>query len=291
MIRPDNFGFNNETAVSNSFQTQVITANNNQQVLNEFDGVVNALKDAGIAVKVFEDQNSPLPDAIFPNNWFAVLPDRTLTLFPMMAENRRGEVREDVIKWVQHKCKIKQVVDLRKVASGDQFLEGTGSIVFDHSTFTAFACESLRTSIPLLENYCRQIGYTSFSFESLDLNGNQIYHTNVMLSIAEKYVLINLETVENQLERSFLKLKLLQNNKQVIELTYMQMYAFAANVFEVCDERGASCLIMSSTAKASLRSDQIKRIECYSKIVTVEIPTIEKIGGGGIRCMLAGVFC
>ncbi len=291
MIRPKHFGFNAETAPTNSFQNQINMGALTDQVLHEFDRVVHQLREAKIRVEVFEDTDIPLPDAVFPNNWFAVLPGNVLTIFPMMAESRKREVRMDIIEWIKKNCKIEHQVDLRELAKEDQFLEGTGSIVFDHDTKIAFACESPRTSISLFENYCRQIGYTPFSFESLDLLGQQIYHTNVMLSIATNYVLVNLDSVENQLERSFLKLKLAQNGKELIELSYAQMNAFAANVFEVQDENGASCLIMSSTANESLRTAQIARIERYSKIIVVNIPTIEKIGGGGIRCMLAGIFC
>lgn len=290
MIRPKYFGFNTETAATNYFQNKVVSEKLNCIVLDEFDRVVEQLKDAKIRVEVFEDIDIPLPDAIFPNNWFAVLPGNMLTIFPMMAESRRKEVRMDIIKWITATCQIGCQLDLRELANEDQFLEGTGSIVFDHDTKTAYACESPRTSIPLFENFCRQIGYTPFSFESLDLHGQQIYHTNVMLSIATHYVLVNLESVENQLERSFLRLKLAQNGKELIELSHAQMNAFAANVFEVQNEKGESCFMISSTAHKSLRRDQIERIELYSKIITVDVSTIEQIGGGGIRCMIAGVF-
>ena len=290
MIRPKHFGFNAETVGTNSFQNQVETKVLTDQVLHEFDQVVEQLKEAKIRVEVFEDLDISLPDAIFPNNWFAVLPENVLTIFPMMAESRRKEVRMDIIEWISKNAKIERQLDLRELANDDQFLEGTGSIVFDHDTKIAYACESPRTSISLFENYCRQIGYTPFSFESLDLRGQQIYHTNVMLSIATNYVLVNLESVENKLERSFLKLKLLQNGKELIELSYAQMNAFAANVFEVQNEKGESLLIMSSTAKESLQEDQIARIEHYSTIIAVDVAVIEHIGGGGIRCMIAGVF-
>jgi len=291
MIRPKHFGFNAETASTNSFQNQVETKVLTDQVLQEFDRVVGQLNEAKIRVEVFEDLDIPLPDAIFPNNWFAVLPENRLTIFPMMAESRRKEVRKDIIEWVNKNRKIKCQIDLRELANDDQFLEGTGSIVFDHETKIAYACESPRTSIPLFENYCGQIGYTPFSFESVDLHGQQIYHTNVMLSIATHSVLVNLESIENQLERSFLKLKLAQHGKELIKLTYAQMNAFAANVLEVQSENGESCLLMSSTAHQSLREDQIASIESYSTIIVVDVSIIEQIGGGGIRCMVAGIFC
>lgn len=290
MIRPQHFGFNTETAGTNSFQQQSERSDLSVQALVEFDAVVVQLRGAGIAIQVFEDQSIPLPDALFPNNWLAVLPDKTLTIFPMMAQIRQKEVRSDIVNWIEAKCEIKQRIDLREMAKENQFLEGTGSIVFDHEAKIAFACESQRTSIALFETFCDRIGYSPFSFESLDLQGNHIYHTNVILSITSHVVLVNLESVENQMERSFLKLKLQLGGKVLIEINHQQTKAFLGNVFEVYDKMGASYMLMSTAAKQVLRPDQLAVIECYSKIITVNIPIIEQIGGGGIRCMVAGLF-
>jgi len=290
MIRPKHFAFNAETASSNAFQKNQDNGESSQIIGDEFDRAVAKIRAAGIQVQVFEDGNLTLPDAVFPNNWLACLPDKTLTIFPMLAENRRLEVRQDILDWVIDRVKIKQVIDLRTFAKNNQFLEGTGSLVFDHFNRIAYACESPRTSIELFELYCEKIGYTPFSFESLDLNGRPIYHTNVMMSIAEKYVLVSIDSVENQLERSFLKAKLALGGKKMITLSYAQMAAFAGNVFEVQDENGHSFLILSETAKQSLTVEQLEIITVFSTLIEVDVQTIEQIGGGGIRCMVAGIF-
>lgn len=290
MIRPNHFGFNEETARSNFFQNNDDIKDLAHLAKVQFDQVVKEIRSHHIAVDTFEDQDVSLPDAVFSNNWLAGIPTNVLTVFPMATETRQKEVRKDIIDWVQQMYDYPQLIDLRSNIEDGRFLEGTGSVVFDHFTKTAFACESQRTSIPLFEAYCGAIGYLPVSFESLDLNGNPIYHTNVMLSIAEKYVIVNLDSVQNQLEKSFLKARLQSNGKALIEISYKQMANFAANVLEVKNATDESFLIMSETAYSTFTVDQLELIQTYSKIITVDVSLFEKIGGGGIRCMITGLF-
>lgn len=291
MMRPTYFKFNPQTAGSNKFQKEItIPFNASKTVQHEFDAAVNTLIKNDIDVMVCEDAESQSPDAIFVNNWIVQLPEGSLSIFPLLAPNRRKEVRMSVIEKIKQRTLATQLLDVREIAETNQFLEGTGSIVFDHFSKTAFACESERTNIALFERYCKQVGYTPFSFESVDLNGFPIYHTNVMLSIASAYAVINLNSIENQLEKSFCKAKLERLGKEIIAITYQQMAKFAGNVFEVQNKKGHSHLIMSATAYKNFLPDQLKQIEQFSSIVQVDIPIIEKIGGGSIRCMLAGLF-
>ncbi len=290
MIRPNHFGFNPETADSNSFQKNLPIDDVIELAKIQFDQVVKELRSQYIAVDTFEDQDASLPDAVFSNNWLAGIPTNVLTVFPMATETRQKEVRKDIIEWVQQVYDYHQLIDLTSNCEDGRFLEGTGSIVFDHFTKTAFACESQRTSIPLFEAYCGAIGYLPVSFESSDLTGLPIYHTNVMLSIAEHYVIINLDSVQNQLEKSFLKARLQRNGRKLIEISYAQMARFAANVIEVKNNANASCLIMSETAYAAFNVSQLEVIQSYSKIIVVDVSLFEQIGGGGIRCMITGLF-
>lgn len=290
MIKPKHFGFNSETALSNHFQNNATINNLNEVVNNTFENVLEVFEKNEINYKVFEDQEEPLPDTVFSNNWISSDPHGRVTLYPMFSENRRKEVRSDISKWVMYTVNGNELIDLTKKVEEKSYLEGTGSIIFDHFSKTAFACESDRTDIPLFEAYCNKIGYRAISFESLDLKGNPIYHTNVMLSIAKNYCLINLDSIQNQLEKDFCKIALEKVGKELIPISYAQMNAFAANVLEVKNGKNESCLIMSNSAFNSLELWQIKTIEKHSKIIRVDVGVFEEIGGGSIRCMIAGLY-
>lgn len=290
LIRPKHFGFNSATAKTNRFQRNESSGLNNTVVRKEFDEVIAIIEKNNLTCTVFEDKNEPLPDAVFPNNWISSSPEGIVTVYPMLTENRQKEVREDIIEWTRKAINSTALIDLRSEIETQRYLEGTGSMIFDHFDKKVYACESPRTNIKLFEEYCNQINYTPFSFESVDLNQCLIYHTNVMMSLAQKYCIVNLDSVENQMERSFLKQSILKSGRKIIPISFQQMNCFAANVFEVLDKNGQSCLLMSETAYQSLTADQLKIIRVFSKIIRVDVPTIEKIGGGGIRCMVAGLF-
>jgi len=290
MIRPLSFGFNTQTAPSNAFQQEVKADDVSLNAQKEFDRMVAQLKDAEISVQVFEDLREDLPDSVFSNNWIAHLPDKQLTLFPMLTENRRAEVRADIVDWLIKKEICDTVIDLRASTENQKFLEGTGSIVFDYENNVAYASESPRTDIVLFETYCKQLGYHPVSFQSFDLNGNAIYHTNVMMSVARKYALVCLESITDAVERKMLEIQITQTGRELITISFQQMNHFGGNCIEVLNAQNQPVLLMSQKALNALNADQKKQIQKYATILAFEIPVIETIGGGSVRCMITGLF-
>lgn len=290
MVRPEKFGFNVETAISNKFQ-QISDEQNIQELAqNEFDAMVNQLIREAIEVVVFNDTPEPVkPDCIFPNNWISMSPNGEVVLYPMEAKNRRLERREDVVAWMGLRREI-SIIDLTEYEKHGDYLEGTGSIIFDHNNRIAYCAESSRSNVVLFEKLCSDMNYTPISFVAKDLNGYPIYHTNVMLSIGDQVAVICAESIENPIERNMVLNAIQQTKKEIIEIDFQQMVHFGANCLEVNDISGQSKLIMSKTAFKSLKTDQIQRIQLHSKIIAVEIPTIESVGGGSARCMLLGVW-
>ena len=290
MVRPTNFGFNLETADSNSFQKKIELSNVQDSALSEFDAMVVVLCSAGIDVKIFEDNRKDTPDSIFPNNWIASLPSGEVTVFPMFAENRRKEKRKDIVDFVALSTQSQKLIDLSLKINEGKFLEGTGSIVFDYTNKIAYACESPRTDIALLESYCAEINYAPVSFQAVDLNGELIYHTNVVMTITSKCAIICLDALSNILEREMLIRKLADSCTEIVAISYSQMNSFAGNCFEVLNDKNESVLLMSTTALKSLKEEQLFVLRKYHQILAIDIPTIETVGGGGVRCMVAGIF-
>lgn len=288
MVRPKNFGFNEETAYSNSFQNKVNISQVAEKALREFDNMVEVLKKNHIQVKVFDDIKEGLKDSVFPNNWISQFPNGELVIYPMATLIRAKEVRSDIIDWVKKLKAQGDFIDLRK--RSDNYLEGTGSIVFDYQNKMAYASLSVRTDKVLFENLMNELGYKGLFFESFDLNNELIYHTNVMMSIAENYTLICSESIHDDSKRRDIKENLINASKELIELDYDQMNNFLANSFEVRNDQGESILLMSDSAFKSLKKEQIDKVNNFSRIVSIPIPTIEKIGGGSVRCMIAGLF-
>lgn len=290
MIRPNNFGFNRETAESNTFQKDLEIADLSIKAQNEFDQMADVLQSKGIALRIFEDQEIALPDAVFSNNWISHLPTGQLCIYPMFTANRRAEVRMDIVEWCRLELDVDTIIDLTEMANHSRFLEGTGSIVFDHQNKIAYSCISPRTDLSLLEEFCQSIGYRAVSFESVSPQGGQIYHTNVMMSIGSKLVMVCLESIENILERKMLVETLKKSGRSIVELNYQQMNQFAGNALEVANELGEALYVMSTTAYNSLNQSQREEISANSEIVSIDIPTIELIGGGSVRCMMTGLF-
>ncbi|MEO9530950.1 MAG: arginine deiminase-related protein [Crocinitomicaceae bacterium] len=289
MVRPKGFGFNHQTATSNSFQKKIEGNDVLKKAQSEFDQMVEKLQSKNVSVKVFEDLRGDLPDSIFPNNWISHTANQ-LVIYPMLTENRRAEVRSDVIDFFSNELNVEAVLDYSQRVTEELFLEGTGSIIFDHSNKLAYACISPRTDVKLLNQLCAELGYRSITFESVDLKGGQIYHTNVMLSVAEHFAVVCLESIPDLLERSLLKKSLENSGKEVIDISYRQMNQFAANALEVAAKDGQFYYCLSKTSLDSLTPNQAERIEIYSKLLDFEIPTIENVGGGSVRCMMAGFF-
>jgi len=290
MIRPASFGFNFETAKTNFFQNQKKLDDVATKARIEFDAMVQKLKQAEIEVAVFDDIQHDLPDSVFSNNWMANFPTGNLTAFPMCTPNRRAEIRTDILDWIKEETKSSELIDLANHVVKNQFLEGTGSIVFDHQNKIAYACESTRTNVSLFESYCKQIDYSPISFQSFDLAGNLIYHTNVMMTIGNGFVLICLDSIQNLIERSMLQQKLQETNQRIIPISFQQMNQFAGNCIEVQNKKNDRYLLMSQTAFNVLTDEQKLEINKFCQILSFDIPTIETIGGGSVRCMITGLF-
>ena len=291
MIRPVNFGFNEQTADSNAFQDR----NAEQQqvkdkALTEFDNLVNVLKENGVEVLVENDTLEPhTPDSIFPNNWVSFHDDGTVFLYPMMAQNRRLERREDLITDLKDEFKIKHVIDLSRFERQNKFLEGTGSMVLDRENKITYACLSPRTDKEILAEFCKDSGYKAVSFQSVDKRGTAIYHTNVMMCVGSKFVVICLDSVINEEEKEELIAAITSTQKQIVTISFDQMSHFAGNMLELKSKTGESLLIMSKQAYNSLNDEQKGTLSNYCRLIYANINTIENSGGGSARCMIAEV--
>lgn len=294
MVRPASFQFNYETAVSNAFQKSLdgLTEDEiKQKAIEEFDAYVTKLRANNINVIVIQDTKTPAkPDAIFPNNWISMHENGNVFLFPMNTENRRLEVRPEIIDELRTSFTINNVNDLTAAVNNNIFLEGTGSIIFDHLHEIAYACLSPRTDKNLFIDYCKTIGYEAVHFTSADENDNLVYHTNVMLTIGDTFAVICLESIKDKNEQTYVKEKLANTGHEIIDITFAQMNAFAGNMLQVQNRDGKTFLVMSETSFKSLTDEQIAQIENHTSILHVSIPTIETIGGGSARCMLAEIY-
>ena len=294
MIRPVRFGFNEQTAVNNSFQKRGYELSAQDMALEEFDKFVALLKSNGVEVVVVEDTPEPhTPDSIFPNNWFSTHATGELILYPMCAPNRRLERKESVLSVLNElgkKGKMKRIVDLTHFENENLFLEGTGSLIFDRKNKLAFACRSPRCDIAVLEELCDTIDYEFLDFGAFDRDGNPIYHTNVMMCVGEKFVVACLDSIKNIDERTEFIAFIEDCDKELVEISMDQMEQFAGNMLQLKSKDGDPLLIMSATAKRSLTSDQLETLSSYCKIISPELESIEINGGGSARCMLAELF-
>ena len=292
MIRPVNFAFNTQTAVDNAFQ--VAGQNNNEvheKALQEFDALVKTLRDNGVDVLVVNDTPAPhTPDSIFPNNWISFHEDGTVILYPMFAENRRQERKPAVLEQVKQQFKVEHLVDLTHYENEKHFLEGTGSMVLDRDNKIAYACISQRTDENILAEFCEKMGYESVLFEAVDANGKPIYHTNVLMCVGDKYVVICLDCIPNEYERAIVKDAIVQSGKELITISMDQLSNFAGNMLQVKNSNGEPLLVMSSRAWKSLTPVQQQKLLGYNTIIHAPLTTIEINGGGSARCMMAEIF-
>lgn len=294
MIRPVRFGFNEQTATSNAFQNLAFgqeTQTNSQEIaLKEFDEMVAQFRKTGVDIYVVEDTPKPhTPDSIFPNNWVSFHDDGTVILYPMQAENRRLERREDIIDMLQEKFFINNIIDLSYFEQEGKFLEGTGSMVLDRKNKIAYACISPRTHQEVLAEFALKTNYQIVSFEAVDGNGKQIYHTNVLMCVGDMFSVVCLEAIQNLDERLRLRNSLESNGKRIVEITLSQMNQFAGNMLEIRSEKGDKILVMSNAAYNSLTLQQIKVLEDYCTLYHFDLSMIEGNGGGSARCMMAEV--
>ncbi|MDB5155523.1 MAG: hypothetical protein JWR50_230 [Mucilaginibacter sp.] len=291
MIRPVSFGFNEQTAESNAFQTRSTDLQQVQaSALAEFDGLVKILRDNSVNVTVIDDTPQPhTPDSIFPNNWVSFHAGSDVFLYPMQAANRRLERREDIIRTLADNFNIKHVIDLSRFERENKFLEGTGSMVLDRENKIAYACLSPRTDENVLATFCRQAGYKAATFHAVDAKGMAIYHTNVLMCVGSQFATICLDSITDNTEKESVINSLKTTNKEIIEISFDQMNHFAGNMLEVKNTDGDTLIVMSQSACKSLSAQQANALSKYGKIIYADINTIETNGGGSARCMIAEV--
>jgi hypothetical protein len=291
MIRPVNFGFNAQTAVNNAFQVAGANAAAQEKAQGEFDNFVSVLRTNGVDVTVIDDTPEPhTPDSIFPNNWISFHDADTICLYPMFAANRRQERKPPVIQQLQKAFTITNTFDFTGYENDQLFLEGTGSMVLDRDHKIAYACLSPRTHQRVLDDFCQKMGYRPVLFTAVDGEGKAIYHTNVMMCVADRYVVICLQSLPNHAEYQMVQEVIGKTGKELVNISFDQMNHFAGNMLQVQNKAGEKLLVMSTQAYESLHDEQIKKLEGYNRILHAPLTTIETNGGGSARCMMAEVF-
>lgn len=297
MIRPVAFHLNAETAVNNYYQKSKEAVDQEtiqEDALREFNAFVEKLRKEGVDVTVFEDTKEPLtPDSIFPNNWISFHADGAIRLYPMFAKNRRLERREDIIQSIKNQFTVSNVVSLTDWESKGAYLEGTGSLLLDRENKIAYAALSARTMAVVLDDFCRESGYQSVLFhanQTVEGKRLPIYHTNVMMCLGEEFAVVCLDSIDDKNERNQLEESLHRTKKEIIEITEHQKDQFAGNMLQVIGADDQRLVVMSGAAYRSLSQDQIIQLEKHGKIIHSDIPTIEKLGGGSARCMMAEIF-
>ena len=295
MIEPVAFGFNPETATNNYFQKESTQEDAQTQALAEFQNMVELLRSKSIEVIVIQDTLEPhTPDSIFPNNWISFHEDGTFVTYPMFAVNRRTERREDIIEYLYNRgFHASKRIDYSNFENNQIFLEGTGSVVLDRKHRRAYACLSPRTNRELFLRFCEDLGYKPIYFDALHQIGGDmrpIYHTNVMMAIGSTYAVICLESIVNQEQREMVWRELQTTGHDVIEITPEQMNRFAGNMLEIKALDGALYLCLSQSAYNALSEAQRTQLARHAQLLIIPIPTIEALGGGSVRCMMAELF-
>ena len=293
LIKPAKFSYNIETAKSNAFQNSSTT--DKREIVGtailEFDRMVQELIQIGVNVTVLDDTETPIkPDAIFPNNWVSFHANGTVVLYPMLAKNRRKERRVDVIKTIRENFEINKIIDLSIYEKKNIFLEGTGSIIFDHTHKIAYACISPRTDKQLFEKTCKILDYKPICFQSVDAQRKEIYHTNVMMNIGNGYSVICLESIKDKNQREIVSASLTKSGHKIIDISYDQTSSFCGNMLELELLDKKNILAMSRKAYQSLTATQKSSLEEFCKLFPLTIDTIERVGGGSVRCMIAEIF-
>ena len=294
MVRPARFGWNPETQASNAFQRDAadLAPAAGARARVEFDAVADALRAAGVRVHVVEDRESPAcPDAVFPNNWLSLHEDGTAVLYPMLAPNRRLERRHDVLDHLRDAgYELRRVIDLSPHEACGEFLEGTGSLVLDHAARIAYACRSPRTHAAPLDAFCAALGYAPCLFDAADAAGRPIYHTNVILSVGPSLVVVASDSIAAA-DRERVLASLARPERAVVTIDHGQVTQFAGNVLELQAADGARVLALSRAAAQALDATAAATLRSViDRSFAVPIPTIETLGGGSVRCMLAENF-
>ena len=298
MVRPASFGYNPETAATNRMQRPPAAGGaEGARARQEHAGLVAALESEGVDVCLVEDApEPPKPDAVFPNNWVSFHEDGTVVLYPMQAQSRRRERRQEVVDAVTRRLgvRVTRTVDLTSHEAQGRYLEGTGSLVLDHIERTAYACLSPRTDAAVVGEWCRALGYEPMAFGAADRAGVPFYHTNVMLCIGERVAVVGTEAIVPA-DRGRVMERLRGTGREIVEIGQAEIERFAGNMLELAswDEALGDCrvIVMSEAARHALSPEAFARLSaCTDDVLAVPVPTIERLGGGSVRCMLAEVF-
>ncbi|WP_296603589.1 citrulline utilization hydrolase CtlX [Nocardioides sp.] len=296
LIRAERFVPNPATAADNAFQRDIPSGQSedatSSKALAEMDALAQALRDAGVRVHVFRDEDHTRPDSVFPNNWLSTHAGGYVAVYPMYASNRRHERRADVLEMLKSDYRTQTIVDYSGLEPDGIFLEGTGAMVLDHVSRVAYMAVSHRADTHVLERFCSDFSYEPMAFEAVDSDGVPVYHTNVLACVGTDVALIALEMIPDEQRREQVRERLTVNGRTVVELTEQQIRDFAGNAVELCgrtpEGKRRYIMAMSGRARRSLRPDQVAVIEESCEIVSVDIPTIE-LAGGSVRCMIAGI--
>ena len=295
MIRPFDFGFNDETSKDNYYQKKINKKNIAQLAIEEFEKLVKKLKKNNIDVHVFQDDNKyRTPDSVFPNNWISTHQNGDIVLYPMSAKSRRMERRPEILDFLKNRgFIINNVIDYSFAEQQSQFLEGTGSMILDRKNKIAYCSISERSNKKLFIKFCKDFKYIPVSFHSYQDVAKKrlsIYHTNVMMCLAESYCIICLDSIDDQEEKNNVINFIENSEKELIEISENQVEQFAGNMLELINDKMESLLVMSKSAENSLNENQKNIITKYSRIISSEINIIEVCGGGSARCMIAEIF-
>jgi len=298
MIRPVAFRMNEQTAVNNYYQKvldNLLPATVNAKAQQEFDAFVEKLQAAGVDVTVVDDTLDPdTPDSIFPNNWISFHENGDVVLYPMFAENRRAERREDILDILEEKgFQIENIVDYTSAEEDGFFLEGTGSLLLDRANGIAYCALSPRADEELFIEFCEDFDMAPVIFSAYQTINNErklIYHTNVMMCLGSTFAVICADCIDDKQERKMVVDQLKKSGKEVILISEAQVNNFAGNMLELVGANQQKLLVMSAAAHSSLTTDQIKKLEKHASIVSSSLDTIEACGGGSARCMMAEIF-
>ncbi len=297
MVRPVSFHRNEQTAVNNYYQKTLADLTNQQiqeKALAEFDGFVAKLRHAGVRVEVFEDTpEPPTPDSIFPNNWISFHESGHIWLYPMYAPNRRQERREELLEGVRKKFQVAVTGDFLSWEAAGKYLEGTGSLILDRQHQIAYAALSERTNPEVLADFSRKTGYETVSFVANQTVGGErlpIYHTNVMMCVGETFAVLCAESIDSRQELDRVVVSLERTNKEIVYITERQKERFAGNMLHVQSSTGDKLVVMSEAAYASLTAEQKKQLSNHGQLLYSTLDTIETLGGGSARCMMAEIF-
>lgn len=296
LVRAERFTPNPATAADNAFQADAPEGQSDNQTsaraIAEMDAVASALREAGVTVHVFEDEDHTRPDSVFPNNWLSTHAGGTVAVYPMYASNRRHERRADVLEMLKSSYRVQTIVDYSGLEPDGIFLEGTGAMVLDHVSRVAYTARSHRADTHVLERFCTDFGYEPMAFDAVDVTGVPVYHTNVIACVGTDVALFALEMIPDEARREEVRERLSVNGRRIVEITEEQVREFAGNAVELlgrhADGRRRRIMAMSGRARRSLSEEQVAAIEESCEIVAIDIPTIE-LAGGSVRCMIAGV--